>query len=288
MIVNIAPRLPPHLRAMVIVLGTAAAYYVTGRLGLLLAIPPGYATAIWPPSGIALTACLLYGSGVWPGIVLGSVLVNIGTSFTAATVAQLLASVALATSIGLGASLQALLGAYLIRRYVGFPSALIREREIGAFLVLGGPISCLVNATIGVTTLWFGGVIPLALYPLSWGTWWVGDTIGVLIVTPLALIWTAEPRQLWRRRRLSLALPLAGTFTLAVIFFVYTSVQERQRLQLLFERQTGTLAQGFKNRLEDYLNVLYYTRQFFTSSQEINRHAFHTFVQHPLAHYAGL
>jgi integral membrane sensor domain MASE1 len=162
----------PHLRPLVRALVVAAAYGVTGKLGLLLAIPPGYAAPIWPPSGIALVAILLYGSRVWPGIVLGSLLVNIGTSLELTSVATLLGSVALATSIGIGAALQALLGASLIRRCVGFPTALTREREIGAFLALGGPISCLINATIGVTTLWVSGKIPWALAPLSWWTWW--------------------------------------------------------------------------------------------------------------------
>ena len=52
--------------------GIALAYYVAGKLGLLLAIPPGYATAIWPASGIALGGTLLFGRRVWPGILIGS------------------------------------------------------------------------------------------------------------------------------------------------------------------------------------------------------------------------
>src|SRR5262245_20728276 len=57
----------------------AVAYYVVGRLGLLLAIPPGYATAVWPASGIALAGTLIFGYRVWPGILLGSFLVNLWT-----------------------------------------------------------------------------------------------------------------------------------------------------------------------------------------------------------------
>jgi len=58
------------------IVGVAAAYFVTGKLGTFLAIPPGYATAIWPPSGIALAGILIYGYRAWPGILLGSFLVN--------------------------------------------------------------------------------------------------------------------------------------------------------------------------------------------------------------------
>ncbi len=230
------------------VLVIAAAYCITGKLGLLLAIPPGYATAIWPPSGIALAATLMYGYRVWPGTVLGSVLVNIGTALETASVAALLKSVALATSIGMGAALQAVVGAYLVRR----------------------------------------GKIPWALTPLSWWTWWVGDTIGVLIVTPLVLSWVAEPRQPWRRRRLSVTLALVGAFALAVIFFVHTSGRERERVRLIFERQTETIARTLQDRLNDYLGVLYAIKSFFTSTPGVTRQEFHTFVQGALVRHPGL
>ena len=45
----------------------AAAYYVVGRVALLLAIPPGYATAVWPAAGVALAGLLTFGSRAWPG-----------------------------------------------------------------------------------------------------------------------------------------------------------------------------------------------------------------------------
>src|ERR671924_1154593 len=235
-----------HFHTLVLVLGIAAAYCVTGRLGLLLALPPGYATAVWPPSGIALGAILLGGYRGWPGILLGSWLLNLAVSLESPHGA-LLKGVVLSTSIGLGAALQAVVGAYLVRRVVGFPNPLSRERDIGAFLGLGGPVSCLTNATVGVTSLWIAGKIPWAAYFLHWWTWWIGDTIGVLVVTPLLLSWLAEPRDPWYHRRLSVAVPLMGAFALAVVMFVYTRGQEQERLQLTFERQAENLAQTIES-----------------------------------------
>jgi integral membrane sensor domain MASE1 len=152
------------------------------------------------------------------GHYVGSFLFNIPTAFDASTGGALLASVLRAISIDAGAALQAVVGTGMIRRWVGFPSLLDREKDVGAFLALGGPLSCLINAAIGVTTLSVCGLIPWAMFFLSWWTWWVGDTIGVLIVTPLVLIWTATPHQVWRQRRLSMAVPLALVFVLAVSF----------------------------------------------------------------------
>jgi integral membrane sensor domain MASE1 len=237
-----------YLRTGLMAVVIAAAYCITGKLGLLLAIPPGYATAIWPPSGLALAATLMYGYGVWPGIVLGSVLVNIVRLWRRPPWRRCSSPWGWRRVSAWAAALQAVVGAYLVRRYVGFPSALAREREIGAFLVLGGPVSCLVNATIGVTTLWVGGKIPWALTPLSWWTWWVGDTIGVLIVTPLVLSWVAEPRQscaapalaysgtggcVCARRTSSLCIRAAGSVSAC---------------GSVFERQTETMARTLQGR----------------------------------------
>jgi len=275
-------------RSVVAVLTLAAAYVVAGWLGLWLAIPPGYATALWPASGLALAGVLIGGPRVWPGIWLGSFVVNLGTAFDATQAAALLTSVAIPTGIGVGATVQALVGASLVRRLVGFPSALTGGHEIATFLLLGGPVSCLVSATVGVTTLAVSGQIPWTLFAITWGTWWVGDAVGVLIATPLVLSWLAEPRAIWRRRRLSVALPLVGALALAIGVFVYTSAQERERLKLLFERQAETLAQSLQNSLDDYLDVLFAIESFHASSGQWDRQAFHTFVQREFARHPGL
>src|SRR5438105_1320238 len=104
------------------ILALAAAYFVAGRLGLLLAIPPGYATAVWLPSGIAVAGLLLLGVRAWPGVLLGSFCVNAATSFPVGDAGTILRAAALPTAIGLGASMQAAVGAALVRRYVGFPT----------------------------------------------------------------------------------------------------------------------------------------------------------------------
>src|SRR5215470_15082709 len=66
----------PPGRIFAKIAGVALAYYLTGRLGRLAAPPPGIATVVWPPSGIALAALLLLGNRIWPGIWLGAFLAN--------------------------------------------------------------------------------------------------------------------------------------------------------------------------------------------------------------------
>jgi integral membrane sensor domain MASE1 len=131
------------------------AYYCAGRLALLLAIPPGYATAVWPGAGIALAAVLIWGYRVCPAIVLGSFLLNFWTSQAAAGGAVILRTTLVTISIGAGAALQAAAGALLLRRLIGFPTAFRHRNEVVKFLLLG-PGSCLVGASIGVSTLMLG------------------------------------------------------------------------------------------------------------------------------------
>jgi len=208
-------------------LGLAAAYFLVGKLALLLAIPPGYATATWPAAGIALAGVLHWGYRVWPGIALGSFLVNVWTSFDNARPFE---SVALTASIAAGAALQAIVGAWLVRRSLGFPTALNDWKGIGKFLFLGGPVSCLVSATAGVGSLILWGSVPRSGFAFSWLTWWVGDTTGVLIATPLLSLWMAEPRESWMRRRISVAMPLISALALSIVFLMLTNTAEERRI----------------------------------------------------------
>src|SRR6202051_2785902 len=99
------------------VMALAGAYVVVGQLSLLLAIPPGYAAALWPAAGMAVAALLVFGSRLWPGVMLGSFLVNVGTRFEMSTAWNLAQSLALPSAIGAGAALQAVAGAWLARRF---------------------------------------------------------------------------------------------------------------------------------------------------------------------------
>ncbi|HNK30664.1 MAG TPA: CHASE domain-containing protein [Plasticicumulans sp.] len=285
--------MPPNLTAAALRRGRAIvlmaiAYFVLARLGLLLAIPPGYATAIWPPSGIALAGVLLYGARVAPGIWLGSFVANAVTAADLSGLPALLHSLLLPAVIGCGAMLQALFGAWLIRRWVGFPGPLQREREIIAFLLLGGPVGCLLSASIGASALVLAGVVAAHAWAFTWWNWWVGDSIGVLVVTPLVLVALGRPRRLWRRRALTVAGPLTITFAAAVLVFVWTSGREQARLQAEFDARAAALASALSDNFDDYVGVLYSLRDFYAASQDVEPEEFARFAQPALQRHPGL
>ncbi len=259
--------------------GLTAAYYLTGKLALLLAIPPGYATAVWPASGIALAGLLLLGKGAWPGIFLGSFLANIGTPFAAAHEPAMASAILLTAGIAAGATLQALLGAFLIRKYVGFPISLARIQDVFKAMALGGPFSCLVSATIGLICLLSAGTIQAFSVPSNLWTWWLGDTIGVLVVLPLVSAFRIELPHVEFRTRLLVILPICITAAITVLLFFQLRAGEWNRVQLLFERRTDLLAQAIKGRLNSYLDVLYGIEAFFVASEKVERREFSDFTR---------
>jgi integral membrane sensor domain MASE1 len=146
----------------------AAVYFGAAKLGLTMAFVAEQVTAVWPPTGIALAALLFFGYRVWPGIALGAFLAN-------ATANEPLAT---ATGIALGNTLEALAGAWMLRRLVQFDPALGRVKDVLGLVVLAAVLSTLVSATVGVTSLCLGGVKPWTAYPAIWTVWWLGDAMN--------------------------------------------------------------------------------------------------------------
>ncbi len=165
----------------------AFGYGVTGALGLMLAVPPGYATPVWPSSGIALAGLLLWGSQVWPGIWLGSFLVNVWVAYSAQGDVELL-SLGIAANIAVGSTVQALLAALLIRKWVGVSKLFEAAPATVAFVAITA-ICCFVASTWGVATLKLAGLVEFGTIGESWRTWWLGDFIGIIIIAPALMTW---------------------------------------------------------------------------------------------------
>lgn len=197
-----------------IIFTVAALYAVTGILGLTLAAGSPYSTAIWIPSGIALGATLVFGLRALPGVFIGSLIVNIYV--TSVDVASLMEfkTYLIGSIIATDAVIQAWFGWYIIRRWVGLNNTLNEPNDILLFAFLSGPVSCLVNASFSNIALLILGILPISNFAQAWVTWYMGDSMGVLIFTPIFLILFAEPHYLWRARILPILLPLATTFLL--------------------------------------------------------------------------
>ncbi len=253
----------------------ALAYYLVGRLAMLQVIPPANAALVWPSAGLALVGALLFRGPAVVGTWAGSFAISLHLYYTSD---QPLRGVEYAAICAVGTALQAWLGAGLIRKYVGFPTPLVRDRDIVKFLLLGGPVSCVVNACVRVLVLYFGGTITPEGMGYLWFAWWVGHTTGVLIFTPLSLMWMVDSVSVWRSRRLSVGMPLLGTFAVAVGAFVLASKAEHRQAHLELDRRVDSIATAIRSRLELSINVLQSLSSFYASSDTVERDEFHTFV----------
>ena len=195
------------LRYATLVVVVAIVYLAAAKLGLSLAFLHVSVSPIWPPSGIAIAAVLLFGHRVLPGILVAALVANLGTGEPVVT----------ATGIAIGNTLEAASAAFLLHRFVGNRSPLNSPRDVLRFVLIAGVFSPALGATIGNASLCLGGAADWRNFGSLWLTWWLGDGSGALIVAPFLLSWIEEPYRRWSRRSLLEAALLL--FLLSVVAF---------------------------------------------------------------------
>jgi len=263
----------------------AALYMITGKLGLLLAVPPGYATIIWPASGIALGMLLMHGARLWPGVLVGSFLLNAFNSGVFAQADWFSPRLAAAFLIAVGSTLQAVTGRALIARVMGLPLKLGSVRDVFWLLGIGGPLNCVIAATVGVGTLWYFGILARADLLSNWLAWWSGDTLGVLVFMPLVLLAPGTRDQLtWRGTsigRLPLASLLLLLLPLGLTFYAWKVATENdyQRGQTKFQAIAMESEKALQNRIASYGNALLGAAGFVQGSVEVSREEWRTYVE---------
>ncbi|HEU5284781.1 MAG TPA: MASE1 domain-containing protein, partial [Burkholderiales bacterium] len=190
----------------------AACYFLVADASLLLAIQPGYASAVWPPSGIALAVLLTFGARLWPGIWIGAAMANF--SIDGAPLPALI--------IASGNTLEALCACWLAGRLIEPPlrAGFVRPESVFGFIAVVAA-SGLIAATPAVGTLYLSGYVPRQDLAMNWYTWWQGDVVAMIVLTPFLLAWlrpaarTDPPR--WAELGVFVVL-LAATFVLVFEF----------------------------------------------------------------------
>jgi PAS domain S-box-containing protein len=201
-----------HLALATEVIAVAAVYFAAAKIGLSFAYIHASVSPVWPPTGVAIAAALLFGYRIWPGIFLGAFLVNLVTPLPPVT----------AAAIAVGNTAESL-SALFILRALGFHQQFDRARDVFKFVITVS-LCTAVSAVIGNLSLCLAQLERWEDFKLLWRTWWLGDLAGALIVTPLLLTWIVRPRRTWRTKRaveaLLLLLLLSGT---AIVTFGYST-----------------------------------------------------------------
>jgi integral membrane sensor domain MASE1 len=223
--VGAGPALQQTSTRILMIISLGVVYFIGAKLGLRLAFDNPSASSVWPGTGIALSALLLFGYGVWPGIFLGAFFANLTTA----------GSVGTSLGIAAGNSLEALIGVSLLNRMAHGKAVFDRARDVLKFALLAAALSTVVSATIGVASLALGEFIQPQDFSPIWFTWWLGDTIGAILLTPLLVLWWADPRVNWNlKQTLEAALFVVSFILVNLLVFVGVTPMSRENYPLAF------------------------------------------------------
>jgi signal transduction histidine kinase/integral membrane sensor domain MASE1/CheY-like chemotaxis protein len=184
-------------------IGIGLTYFVLAKIGLALALIHPSASTIWPPTGFALAAIVLWGYRAWPAIFLAAIIAN-------ATAAG---SIGTAISIATGNSLEALVGGVLINVWSNGRDTFSTSNSVAKFTVICVVLATPISATVGITSLAIAGYAEWANFANIWLTWWLGNMIGALVVTPVVVLWALSDARAFSRTELTKS---AGVIALAV------------------------------------------------------------------------
>ena len=221
------------LRTEVVLTLVGVSYYLIAELGLRLALVGHSVTPLWPPTGFALVAFLVFGRRVWPAVTIAAFAVNLPISPNALT----------AVAIAIGNTLAPLVAAALLDR-VHFDHALARVRDAFALVFLAALLSMSVSASIGTFALLWSGAIAHQNTLGTWSVWWTGDAMGVLIIAPVLLLFTLNrSRSAGSRRYLE-----ATIVTIVLVAGCVAAFSLEKRFMFVVLPVVGLIAWRFQQR----------------------------------------
>lgn len=265
----------------------AAAYFLTANFSSLFTIPLGFPSSTYFASGIALAGLILGGYRYLPSILIGSLAANLMTLVGKGELIFSMQSVLAASLLALTASLQAALSLFLIQLKAKPSYRLERGKDILKILIIGGPIGCTVNATLGSFVLSSIETLPLRnSYLLNWFTWWVGDFVCVLLIVPLILILMNSKIAI--NRKVIISLPVLILLIAMITLFLHERKVEQQSTQEAFKKMTLQQVSHIKERTFIYEKVLQSIKHFYAASQFVDRNEFRAFVEGMYSQYKGI
>ncbi|HRV45986.1 MAG TPA: CHASE domain-containing protein [Smithellaceae bacterium] len=231
------------------------AYVALGAAGLTLAVPPGYASPVFPAAGLALACALLFGLRALPGIWTASFLLNLSNAWLHGSLNPKTAAVAVV--IAVGATTQAWVGSRLIRSSMGQAwRGLKSEQDLFRFFLWGALAACLVSASISVSGLGLFGVIESSEWFFTWWNWYLGDALGVMVFAPLTFCFLNRSDELWRERRRQIVVPMLLILGLVWLAFYGTARWEKQAVDRDIEADGFSIANRVQDRLIAHREVL--------------------------------
>ena len=284
--INRLDRIPDRYSAFIISPAVAVCYTLLGLFSLSLGQLAGLASPVWPAAGVAFAAALRWRWRALPGIFIGSVGGNVlWLTWLGTPGAQ---NWFVAVAIGSGAVLGAAVGAILVHRFVGPVRRLDTPREVMLTLALGGLLATTVAPSIGVAAQLASGLLNTSEAAFGWLTWWVGDAIGVIVFTPLVLMFLPSQAEYWSGRRWKIAIPsllIAGILMAAISD---NFGHERTRVDSAVEQLGDQAAADLAGNIALHQEVLEGLRGLVDSSDFVTAAEFDAYTRSVLTRFPNL
>lgn len=255
-------------------------YLTAGKLSLHLSSIDGYSTPVWPPAGLALGFVLLFGNRVWMALFLGAYLTNTTHFPTSETWIEFLIASPQNITISLGNSTSAVLGAYFLKKYSDPNLNIFQVHEILIFFAFAGPVTAFISSAIGSFSLFYFKIIYFEFLFQTWLTWWMGDSIGIIIFTPLLiLIWKWYRGEEKLLRLIIFSTATMGTFVFTLSIFFLTRNWEKEFISYRIKSDGHIVSTGITNRLSENIRVVKALGSFISLVENLNRKYFDEFAK---------
>ncbi|NOQ16318.1 MAG: diguanylate cyclase, partial [Methyloprofundus sp.] len=266
----------------------ALAYFISGVIGSLLAIEPSNSSPVWPAAGVALAVMLIYGRRAVFGLFIGVFFAQVYVSFDSFHFDIIANNFFITSYKAVASTVQAVLGAFLIKRLVRQFDVLLDFSQIALFFFYGAVLSCLLAPTLCISLFYIEGIISASDFLLAWITWWVGDVVGVLIFTPIVLCFFAQEQTVWQPRRQTVATPLLFLLLVLVLVFTYSTEQESARVQALFTRRVEQAQDALEREMLAHKHITENMQAYFDASNHVSAAEFQVMARLSLQYHPDI
>jgi signal transduction histidine kinase len=269
------------------ILLTAALYVLVSLGSKYLAIPPSFASAVWPAAGISLVVILAFGPRMIWGVFIGSLAFNIYARLPNLDILQLSLMV---LPMSASSTLQAWAAAIWLNKEHSKTGARtpIKDYGILKLLLIIGPLCCLIAASVSTLCLYLFGTLPTDAVLRTWITWWVGDAIGVITIYPIYHLTSMHKASLPLRSRIKLVSPLLLVLLAVILFFDYARDIEREKVHGTAEKQTKVFAIAIEKHIANMTNIVRSVHSLVNSQDQLSSQEFFDYYYPQLPYYAGL
>ncbi|EOQ89178.1 CHASE domain protein [Leptospira yanagawae serovar Saopaulo str. Sao Paulo = ATCC 700523] len=255
-------------------------YFTSGKFSLYLSSIDGYSTPVWPPAGFALGFILIFGNRIWFALFLAAYLTNTSFSDPEFSWFKTFTHNPQNLLISFGNSISALFGGYILKRFSDSKLNIFSVRDLLSFFLLAGPTSAIFSSIIGSLSLYHFGIIYQDFLFQTWFTWWLGDSIGIIIFTPIVILtykWFLKEET--GMRLLLFTSATMGTFVLTLTIFFVTRDWEKEFIRYRIKSDGQIISSEIENRIFENLRVVKSLGAFLSLQRNLTKKEFDSYAQ---------